>query len=98
MDTAPQIIALSVCSVRYGMIVLSSILVLKGSIVTMNTEIIIRVTQTFASDAEEFGLLEEAVIKELLEQELERRIADLVNQEIHAYRDEKRQLGTDIED
>jgi hypothetical protein len=53
-------------------------------------EIRLKVPDEFARDAKEFDLLDEKVILEVLQTELEHRINDLVNDEIHAYRAEKR--------
>jgi hypothetical protein len=42
-----------------------------------------------ARDAREFDLLQEAQIVQLLQAELDRRVMELVNAEVHAYRAEK---------
>ena len=41
-------------------------------------------------EAREFGVLTEEVIAELLRQEVDERVMVMVNEEIHAYRAEKR--------
>ena len=56
----------------------------------MAVEIRLTIPDDLARDAEEFGLLEEQVIVQVLQAELERRVNDLVNTEIHNYRAEKR--------
>jgi hypothetical protein len=45
-------------------------------------------------DAQEFGLLTEAAIVELLRKEIDQRVMALVNKEIHDYRAEKRTTDT----
>ena len=57
----------------------------------MLVEITLKLPEELVRDAEEFGLLDEQVITELLQAELDERVNKLVNEEIHAYRAEKRQ-------
>lgn len=57
------------------------------------TEIIIQLPANLAQDASEFGLLDQANIIHLLETQLEERIMQMVNQEIHDYRAEKRSIS-----
>jgi hypothetical protein len=56
----------------------------------MALEIHLTIPDDLARDAEEFGLLEPEILVTLLQLELERRVNDLVNEEIHAHRAEKR--------
>ena len=53
-------------------------------------EIQLKLPEEFVQDAREFGLLDEQVILAVLQAELDRRVMEMVNEEIHAYRAEKR--------
>ena len=56
----------------------------------MVVEIVLEVPDELAHDAQEFGLLNNQVVVQLLREEVDRRVNDLVNKEIHDYRAEKR--------
>lgn len=56
----------------------------------MQIEVTFTLPDDLVRDAQELGILEEQVINELLQAEVDRRVNDLVNEEIHAYRAEKR--------
>jgi hypothetical protein len=56
----------------------------------MLVEITLKIPQDLARDAQEFGLLEQDMVTQLLQEELDRRVNQLVNEEIHDYRAEKR--------
>jgi hypothetical protein len=53
-------------------------------------EITIRVPADYVRDAEEFDMLNSETIQAVLREELDRRIMEFVNEEIKAYRAEKR--------
>lgn len=53
-------------------------------------EVILRLPEELVAEAEEFDLLSGDTVAALLREEIERRVMDMVNQEIHAYRIEKR--------
>jgi len=55
----------------------------------MAIELRIQIPDDLARDAEEFGLLEADTLVQLIQSEVERRVNDLVNEEIHTYRAEK---------
>lgn len=56
----------------------------------MSRKITIELSERFAEDADEFGLLDEAIITSLLRAALDEAVNELVNEEIHRYRAEKR--------
>jgi hypothetical protein len=53
-------------------------------------EITIRVPADYVRDAEEFDMLNSETIQAVLREELDHRIMEFVNEEIKAYRAEKR--------
>ena len=53
-------------------------------------EMTVRLPKTLVEEARDFDLLNEAQIAQLLRQEVDRHVNELVNEEIHAYRREKR--------
>lgn len=54
-------------------------------------EVTLKLPEELVRDAYEFDLLTDTAIAELIRAELDQRINDLVNSEIHAYRREKAQ-------
>ncbi len=52
-------------------------------------EITFNLPEDLVRDAREFDVLTEAAVVELLQAEVDRRVMDFVNTEIHAYRAEK---------
>jgi hypothetical protein len=56
----------------------------------MAIEIHLQIPDDLARDAEEFGILEPETLIQLIQSEVERRVNDLVNEEIHTHRAEKR--------
>jgi hypothetical protein len=54
-----------------------------------NIEITLKLPKALVQDAQEFGLLEEDVVIDLLQQTVDRRVMEMVNQEIHDYQQEK---------
>ncbi len=56
---------------------------------TMLVEINLKLPEELVRDAHEFGLLEQQIIAELLQAEVDHRVNNLVNEEIHAYRTEE---------
>ncbi len=56
----------------------------------MAIEITFSLPDELAEDAREFGLLEPDAFLDVLQAEIDRRVNDLVNEEIHTYRAEKR--------
>ena len=56
----------------------------------MTIEVTLKLPEELVRDAREFGLLDQYVMTTLLQAELDRRVNELVNEEIHAYRAEKR--------
>jgi hypothetical protein len=56
----------------------------------MAIEIHLQIPDDLARDAEEFGILEPETLIQLIQSEVERQVNDLVNEEIHAHRAEKR--------
>lgn len=54
------------------------------------TQIILQLPADLVRDASEFGLLDQSNLTQLLETQLEERVMQMVNQEIHDYRAEKR--------
>lgn len=57
-------------------------------------QLTINIPDDLAKDAEEFGLLTPEKIIPLLRAEVDRRVMEFVNEEIHAYRQEKRAQQT----
>jgi hypothetical protein len=53
-------------------------------------EIILDLPDKLVKDAQEFGLLKKQTLTKLLQTEVDRLVNELVNEEIHAYRAEKR--------
>lgn len=58
-------------------------------------EITLKLPEDLVRDAREFDMLTDQVVAELLQAEVDRRVMDLVNAEIHAYRAEKAQRQQD---
>lgn len=56
----------------------------------MATQVTLEIPDSLAEDAAEFGVLNSQVIIDLLQAEVDRRINEMVNEEIHQYRAEKR--------
>lgn len=61
----------------------------KGVEAVATIQVTLEFPEDLARDARELGILNEETIVELLQHEVERRVMDLVNTEIHAYRTEK---------
>jgi hypothetical protein len=60
----------------------------------MLLEVILRLPEDLVRDARELGILEEGAVAQLLQDEIDRRVNALVDEEIHLYRDEKRRKKT----
>ncbi len=56
----------------------------------MLVEINLKLPEELVRDAREFGLLEQQIITELLQAEVDHKVNELVNEEIHTYRAEER--------
>ena len=52
-------------------------------------EITLKLPEDLVRDAREFDVLTDHAVAEILQAEVDRRVMDLVNAEIHAYRAEK---------
>ncbi len=52
-------------------------------------EVTLKLPEELVRDAQEFGILADDVVTELLQSEVDRRVMELVNAEIRAYRAEK---------
>ena len=52
-------------------------------------EITLKLPEDLAQDAEEFGILDHATLVSIIQAEVDRRVNDLVNEEVHDYRAEK---------
>lgn len=53
-------------------------------------EITLKLPEDLAQDAREFGILDSATLISLIQAEVDRKVNDLVNEEIHAYRIENK--------
>ncbi len=53
------------------------------------TTVTIKLPDELVRDARELGVLSDETVSELLQAEVDRRVMALVNEEIHAYREEK---------
>jgi hypothetical protein len=54
-------------------------------------EVTLRLPEALVRDAQEFDVLSNNVMIELIQAEVDRRVMDFVNAEVHAYRAEKAQ-------
>lgn len=61
-------------------------------------QLTLTVPDDLAQEAEEFGVLTPELILSLMRAEVDRRVMDFVNAEIHAYREEKRAAEPDQND
>lgn len=52
-------------------------------------EVTLKLPEELARDAREFDVLTDEALLELIQAEVDRRVMDFVNEEIHAYRAEK---------
>lgn len=52
-------------------------------------EVTLKLPEELVRDAQQFGILADEVVTELLQSEVDRRVMELVNAEIRAYRAEK---------
>ena len=52
-------------------------------------EITVKLPEDLARDAEEFGILNAETLASIIQMEVDRRVNDLVNEEVHLYRTEK---------
>jgi hypothetical protein len=53
-------------------------------------EVMVKLPADLVRDAQEFNLLTDEMITQLLREAVDRRVNEMVNEEIHAYRSEKR--------
>ena len=60
----------------------------------MMIDVTIQLPEAMLRDARELGILEMQSLTQLLQEEIDRRVNALVNEEIHAYRNEKRRKKT----
>ncbi len=55
-----------------------------------SVEVTFKLPAELARDAREFGLLTDQMVAQVLREAIDQRVNELVNEEIHAYRAEKR--------
>jgi hypothetical protein len=56
----------------------------------MAVEVTLKLPEALVRDAQDLGLLDDEVITRVLQQAVDQRVNEIVNTEIHAYREEKR--------
>jgi hypothetical protein len=56
-------------------------------------EITLKLPDDLAQDAKELDVLDDKTLTRLIRQEVDDRVNEMVNEEIHTYRDEKRHAG-----
>jgi hypothetical protein len=56
-------------------------------------EITLKLPDDLAQDAKDLGVLDDKTLTRIIRQEVDIRVNEMVNEEIHTYRDEKRRSG-----